>query len=152
MSVFGVILFHIFLNSDRIRTAFISPYSVRMRENADQNNSECGLFLRSVSNMITSLPAVLSNIISINKRRLNCYGKWYTGEVIHVIMLPHPLPPKKIQKKASLPKVCGFSFVMVGKTLITNQCFVECIIFCLLILTYRFLDSFLNSVRRPIAL
>ena len=99
MSVFGFILFHIFLHSDRIRTALISPYSVRMRENADQNNSECGLFLRSVSNMITSLPAVLSNIISINKRRLNCYGKWYTGEVIHVIMLPHPLPPPKNTEK-----------------------------------------------------
>ena len=26
----------------------ISPNSVRMRENADQNNSECGLFSRSV--------------------------------------------------------------------------------------------------------
>ena len=35
MFVFGVILVHIF------------PYSVRMRENADQNNSEYGHFLRS---------------------------------------------------------------------------------------------------------
>ena len=36
----------------RIRTEYgeirsISPYSVRMRENADQNNSEYGQFLRS---------------------------------------------------------------------------------------------------------
>ena len=28
----------------------ISPYSVRMQENADQNNSKYGHFLRSVSN------------------------------------------------------------------------------------------------------
>ena len=28
---------------------YISPYSVRMRENMDQNNSEYGHFLRSVS-------------------------------------------------------------------------------------------------------
>ena len=45
--VFGVIL-------GRIQTAYkeilrISPYSVRMREKADQNNSEYGQFLRSVS-------------------------------------------------------------------------------------------------------
>ena len=37
----------------RIRTKYgeiriISPYSVRMRENADQNNSRYGHFLRSV--------------------------------------------------------------------------------------------------------
>ena len=37
----------------RIRTEYeeiriISPYSVRMRENADQNNSEYGHFSRSV--------------------------------------------------------------------------------------------------------
>ena len=33
----------------RIRTDYlcISPYSVRMRENTDQNNSECGHFSRS---------------------------------------------------------------------------------------------------------
>ena len=36
--VFGVILVRIFPH----------PYSVPMRENADQNNSECGQFLRSV--------------------------------------------------------------------------------------------------------
>ena len=48
VSVLRVILIHI----SRIRTKCgeirsISPYSVRMRENADQNNSEYGRFLRS---------------------------------------------------------------------------------------------------------
>ena len=43
LSVFGVILVRIFWHFR------ISPYSVRMRENADQNNSEYGHFLRSVS-------------------------------------------------------------------------------------------------------
>ena len=33
----------------------ISPYSVRMRENADQTNSECGHFLRSVSVVVGTL-------------------------------------------------------------------------------------------------
>ena len=39
--------------------------------------------------------------------------------------LPSPSPPpkKKTQIKASLLKVCGISVVMVGKTLIANQCF-----------------------------
>ena len=45
LSVFWVILVRIFLHSDRILR--ISPYSVRMRENRDQNNSEYGRFLRS---------------------------------------------------------------------------------------------------------
>ena len=45
MSVFGVILVAL----SRIRTEYrdilrISPYSVRMRENTDQNNSEYRLF------------------------------------------------------------------------------------------------------------
>ena len=49
MSVYRVILVPIF----RIWTEYrgilcISPYSVRMRENVDQNNSECVHFLRSV--------------------------------------------------------------------------------------------------------
>ena len=41
VSVFGVILVHIFSHSDWIRrdTLEISPYLVRMRENTDQNNS-----------------------------------------------------------------------------------------------------------------
>ena len=43
VSAFGVILVHIF------------PYSVRMRENADQNNSKYEHFLRSVSPQIIFL-------------------------------------------------------------------------------------------------
>ena len=31
-----------------VKSVRISPYSVRMRENADQNNSKCGHFSRSV--------------------------------------------------------------------------------------------------------
>ena len=45
VSVFGVLLVHIFLHSDWIRGD--TEYSVQMRENADQNNSEYKLFLRS---------------------------------------------------------------------------------------------------------
>ena len=41
MSLFGVMLVQIFLHSDWLR---ISPYSVRMRGNADQNNPEYGHF------------------------------------------------------------------------------------------------------------
>ena len=50
MSIFGVILVRIFPHSDWIRrnTPYLSV-SVRMRENADQNNSEHGHFLRSNS-------------------------------------------------------------------------------------------------------
>ena len=50
MYIFGVILVPTF----RIRTEYkeiqsICPYSVRMRENVDQNNSEYRHFLRSES-------------------------------------------------------------------------------------------------------
>ena len=44
----------------------------------------------------------------------------------------------------------GFSVVMLGKTLIANQGFVECIIFFLPVMTYR--NSFPISVPRPTAL
>ena len=40
--VFGVILVRIFPHSDWILR--ISPYTVRMQENTDQNNSEYGQF------------------------------------------------------------------------------------------------------------
>ena len=54
VSVFGVILVRIFPALSRIRTEYgeiwsISPYSVRMRENADQNNSEYGQLLGSLN-------------------------------------------------------------------------------------------------------
>ena len=45
--VFGAFLVRIFLHLDWILR--ISLYSLQMRENADQNNSEYGLFLRSVN-------------------------------------------------------------------------------------------------------
>ena len=45
MSVFGVILVRIRTEDGEVRS--ISPYSVRMWENADQTNSEYGHFLRS---------------------------------------------------------------------------------------------------------
>ena len=45
VSLFGVILVRIFPHSDWIRKIrIISPYSVLMRENADQNNSEYRYF------------------------------------------------------------------------------------------------------------
>ena len=63
---------------------------------------------------------------------------------------PPPLPKKKkIDKGLPAKGFCIF-FVMVGKTLIANQCFVECIIFFLPIMTYC--NSFPNSVRCLIAL
>ena len=51
VSVFRVILVNILPHSDWIRSILrISQYSVRMGENADQNNSEYGHLVRSVIN------------------------------------------------------------------------------------------------------
>ena len=52
----------------RIQTEYgeirgISPYSVRMQENADQNNSKCGHFLRSD---LTSNESVLGRFYMVN--------------------------------------------------------------------------------------
>ena len=52
MSIFGVILVLIFPAFCRIWTEYgeilrMSPYSVRIRENMDQNNSKYGHILRS---------------------------------------------------------------------------------------------------------
>ena len=50
MSLFGVILVRIspiWTEYEEIR--IVSPYSVQMRENMDQNNSEYGHILRSVN-------------------------------------------------------------------------------------------------------
>ena len=56
MSIFGVFLVRIFKYSAEYREILcISPYSVGMRENADQNNSEYGHFLRSVVVAVFSL-------------------------------------------------------------------------------------------------
>ena len=45
------------LNTERLLRS--SPYSVRMRENADQNNSEYGYFSGSVC------PAILVSMVSV---------------------------------------------------------------------------------------
>ena len=48
MSLFGVILVYIFqIWTEYEEILRISPYSVRMRENMDENNSEYGHFSRS---------------------------------------------------------------------------------------------------------
>ena len=49
--LFWSVFSHIWTESGEIRS--ISPYSIRMRENADQNNSEHGHFSRSDSDMLT---------------------------------------------------------------------------------------------------
>ena len=46
MSIFWVFLVHIFPHSDWIRRDTDSPFSVRIRENTDQSNSEYGHFLQ----------------------------------------------------------------------------------------------------------
>ena len=52
-SAFGIILVHIFPHLDWIREIRgISPYSVRMRESLDQNNSKYGHSLCSVLQML----------------------------------------------------------------------------------------------------
>ena len=45
----------------------ISPYSVRIRENADQNNSECGHFSRSIFEVVPEwcFYTCLSNLFSL---------------------------------------------------------------------------------------
>ena len=49
VSVFGLVLVRIFcIRTEYIEIRSISPYSVRMRENRDQNNSEYWQFSRSV--------------------------------------------------------------------------------------------------------
>ena len=45
----------------RIRS-YSGPYSVRMRENTDENNSEYGLFSRSVDRQIGKLENRIENI------------------------------------------------------------------------------------------
>ena len=68
--VFWVILVLIFPHSDWIGrdtpylSVSISPYSVQMRENADQSNSEWGHFLRSIwmyKNTATKIELVYNN-------------------------------------------------------------------------------------------
>ena len=73
MSVFGVILVLIFPYSDSIRS---SPYSIRLRENTDQNNSEYGHFLGSAYHLIRPFwEAVVekdSKIENIQWKALEC--------------------------------------------------------------------------------
>ena len=68
VSLFRVILVRIFSYSHWIRrdTPYLSLYSVRMRENADQNNSECGHFLRSVKSSKLSKKLVAEKLSFLN--------------------------------------------------------------------------------------
>ena len=84
VSVYGVILVHIFPAFSRFRTEYgkilrIYPYSDRMRENADQNNSEYGHFLRSVKNkqLQNTLKQLKSNVKGLNLilLKFRCFSK-----------------------------------------------------------------------------
>ena len=70
LSVFGVILVRIFPHSDWIRR---DTESVRIRENADQNNSEYGHFSRSVQVDISSQ---VSNFKTLKLREIRLYGDY----------------------------------------------------------------------------
>ena len=67
-AIFGVLLVRIFPYSTEYGEILrISPYSVRVRENADQNNTEYGHFLRSDYDFLRQwkvLKLVLENIIT----------------------------------------------------------------------------------------
>ena len=55
----------------------ISPYSVRMRENADQNNSEYGQFPHSVARNVNAKISQFSHFFS----NLSFHGHWrFTGK------------------------------------------------------------------------
>ena len=59
VSVFSCPYFHAFeLNTEIYEVNF--PYSVRMRENTYQKNSECGYLLRSVDNIFKDIPNIAS--------------------------------------------------------------------------------------------
>ena len=78
MSEFGVFLVRIFPHSDWILC--ISPYSIRMRENTDQNNSEYEHFLRSVVNSF-ALQIVLwfcTNWMLFISKKLRLQNDYYT--------------------------------------------------------------------------
>ena len=66
----------------------ISPYSVRLRENTDQNNSEYGHFLRSdtnIENLILSPGFLVTNRFNLENKRLRTITDydlkiiWFSG-------------------------------------------------------------------------
>ena len=82
MPVFGVILVRIFPHSDCIQSECgkmlsISPNSAQMQENADQNNSEYGHFLRSVHFLlINALLKILAHSKTIKSaKNLSAVGE-----------------------------------------------------------------------------
>ena len=79
MSVFEVILVRIFPAFSRIRTEYgkirsISPYSVQMWENGDQNYSEYGHFLRSDLLLMPSIIKVIKLLLVMRARSAKLNG------------------------------------------------------------------------------
>ena len=64
VSIFGVILVRIFLHLDH-STLRISPYSVEMRENTDQNNFKYGHFLRTANVSVVKLMVSITSSVSL---------------------------------------------------------------------------------------
>ena len=66
----------------------ISPYSIRMRENADQNNSEYGHFLRSVlpSYKYQSIDLLYYHVVVHYFRKKTFIGNVRLGSVINVTL------------------------------------------------------------------
>ena len=117
VSVFGVILVHIFPHSDWIRRdtvhlSPISPYSVRMRENKDQNNSEYGQFLHSdrKADLSSIFPQTISRSsrpeVFCEKGILRNFAK-FTG--------------KHKCQSLFFNKVASFRFLIISGSMVRNQ-------------------------------
>ena len=104
MSVFGVILVSIFPAFSRIRTEYLfvfSPNAGKWGKNADQNNSEYGLFLRSANQVLKYINEIGWNkssgrdiptkVINMAKEKLTVRITNYINDCISSSIFPHEL-------------------------------------------------------------
>ena len=87
MSIFGVILVCIFQHSDWIGEKLrISPHSVQMLENTDQNNSEYGHFLRSYISLRHLLKGTCTfSNINIRKKKNRFIGFFHHPHKVQIL-------------------------------------------------------------------
>ena len=91
----------------------ISPYSVRMWENADQNNSEYGHFSRSAGQFRNFLYAICFASYAVTLKNSSdwlavpCWFNGYTKLLTHIMPLVSFYTPWKHQKTEGFADLCG---------------------------------------------
>ena len=88
--------------------SYSGPYSVQVRENTDQNNSEYGHFSRSTEHFV----AIASSLVSFELKTYNEIFNWKIGYQVYISRKKLPITMKERLANLSWHIYCHFTVIL----------------------------------------